>query len=139
MEPRTIAIGLIAIVAAFGAAFAISSSGGGNPATAGAGTKAESIKVAAPAAVSGVEVGGTLPALKAEKKKAAKKKADKPASSNTTAPSTNNTTTPDTTQTTPNTTTPNTTTPNTTTPNTSTPKKSTPKNDTPVTDDGEVG
>ena len=76
MEPRTIAIGLIAVVAAFGAAFGISSSGGGEKtATAGAGTKAETIKAAAPAAVAGVEVGGTVPALKAEKK--ATKKAAK--------------------------------------------------------------
>ena len=87
MEPRTIAIGLIAVVAAFGAAFGISSSGGGGKtATAGAGTKAETIKVAAPAAVAGVEVGGTLPALKAEKK-AKKKAAKKPSTtSNTLGP-----------------------------------------------------
>ena len=84
MEPRSIAIGLVAVIAAFAAAFAISSSGsGGKTASAGAGVKAESIKVAAPAAVSGVEVGATLPALKAEaKKKPAKKPKPDTSSSN---------------------------------------------------------
>ena len=40
MEPRSIAIGLVAVIAAFAAAFAISSSGGAKTATAGAGVKA---------------------------------------------------------------------------------------------------
>ena len=75
MEPRTIALGLIAVIAAFAAAFGIASSGGGSKtATAGTGTKAETIKVAAPAAVAGVEVGGTVPGLKAQPKKHAKKR-----------------------------------------------------------------
>ena len=74
METRSIAIGLVAIVAAFAAAFGMAKSGGSKTETAGAGVKAESIKVAAPAAVAGVEVGGTLPALKAERKAPAKKK-----------------------------------------------------------------
>src|SRR5215212_5564744 len=93
METRSIAIGLVAIVAAFAAAFGMAKSGGSKTETAGAGVKAQSIKVAAPAAVSGVEVGGTLPALKAEKKKAAAKKKKKKASSGSapaaSAPSTN--------------------------------------------------
>jgi hypothetical protein len=88
MEPRSIAIGLVAVIAAFAAAFGIASSGkGGKTATAGAGVKAETIKVAAPPAVAGVEVGGTLPALKAEKKKKAKKE-----SSSDSSPSTSNST-----------------------------------------------
>ena len=95
MEPRTIAIGLIAVIAAFAAAFGISSAGGGEKtATAGPGTKAESIKAPATAAVAGVQVGGTIPALKAEKKKAAKKpKKESTSNSTASAPSTNNTTT----------------------------------------------
>lgn len=99
MEPRTIAIGLIAVIAAFAAAFGISSAGGGEKtATAGPGTKAESIKAPTTAAVAGVEVSGTVPALKAEKKKKPAKKAkQEPTSSNSnstaSAPSTNETTT----------------------------------------------
>jgi serine/threonine-protein kinase len=92
MEPRSIAIGLVAVIAAFAAAFAISSSGGEKTATAGPGTKAETIKVAAPAAVTGVAVGGSVPALKAEKKKKPAKKES--SSSNESAPSTSNSTTP---------------------------------------------
>jgi hypothetical protein len=107
METRSIAIGLIAIVAAFAAAFGVAKSGGSKTETAGAGVKAQTIKVASPAAVAGVEVGGTLPALKAERKPAKKKK--KPSSETNTSsstattpsataepttPSTNNTTPP---------------------------------------------
>src|SRR5215210_6189595 len=88
METRSIAIGLVAIVAAFAAAFGMAKSGGSKTETAGAGVKAQSIKVAAPAAVPGVEVGGTLPALRAEKKKAPAKKKKK-ASSGSSAPATN--------------------------------------------------
>jgi hypothetical protein len=92
MEPRTIAIGLIAVIAAFAAAFGISSSGGGKTATAGPGTKAQEIKVAAPAAVTGVEVGGALPSLKSEPRKPKKKAAKKTPESS--APSTQNTAPP---------------------------------------------
>jgi hypothetical protein len=92
MEPRTITIGLIAVIAAFAAAFGISSAGGGEKtATAGPGTKAVTIKAPSAAAVSSVEVGGTIPALKAEKKKAKPKKQSS-SNSNASAPSTNNTT-----------------------------------------------
>jgi FtsZ-interacting cell division protein ZipA len=92
MEPRTIAIGLIAVIAAFAAAFGISSAGGGEKtATAGPGTKAQTIKAPTTAAVTGVEVGGTIPALKAEKKKAKPKKQSS-SNSNASTPSTNNTT-----------------------------------------------
>ena len=107
METRSIAVGLVAIIAAFAAAFAISSSGGTKEETAGAGVKAQSIKVAAPPAVAGVEVGGTLPALQAERKAPAKKKASKKSSPSTnstaSAPSTTNATprTPSTQTTTP--------------------------------------
>ena len=94
METRSIAIGLIAIVAAFAAAFGLAKSGQSKTETAGAGVKAESIKVAAPAAVSGVEVGGTLPALKAERKAPAKKKKST-SNANNSAPSTSDTTTPE--------------------------------------------
>jgi len=87
METRSIAIGLVAVVAAFAAAFGVAKSGGSKTETAGAGVKATTIKVAAPPAVAGVEVGGTLPALKAERKKAKKKAKKKAASS----PSTTNT------------------------------------------------
>ena len=83
METRSLAIGLVAVVAAFAAAFGLAKSGGSKTETAGAGVKAQSIKVAAPAAVAGVEVGGTLPALKAahKAKKAKKKAADSTTSS----------------------------------------------------------
>jgi translation initiation factor IF-2 len=97
METRSIAIGLVAVIAAFAAAFAISSSGGTKEETAGAGVKAQSITVAAPAAVAGVEVGGTLPALRAErkapakKKKKASKRSTPSTSSTASAPSTTNT------------------------------------------------
>ena len=110
METRSIAIGLIAIVAAFAAAFGVAKSGGSKTETAGAGVKAQTIKVASPGAVAGVEVGGTLPALKAERKPAKKKKKKASSESNNTssstteatpsataepsAPSTNNTTPP---------------------------------------------
>ena len=87
METRSIAIGLVAVVAAFAAAFGMAKSGGSKTETAGAGVKAQSIKVASPAAVSGVEVGGTLPALKAERKPAKKKKKST-STSNTSTPST---------------------------------------------------
>ena len=94
MEPRTIAIGLIAVVAAFGAAFGITSARGGEKkATPRPRTKADTNKAPPAAAVAGVQVsgGGALPALKAEKKKAKKKAANKPSSNSTaSAPSTNN-------------------------------------------------
>src|SRR3954452_6417267 len=77
METRSIAIGLVAIVAAFAAAFGVAKSGGSKTETAGAGVKAAPLKVAAPAAVTNVAVGGTIPALKAQHRKAAKKKAAK--------------------------------------------------------------
>ena len=95
METRSIAIGLVAIVAAFAAAFGVAKSGGSKTENAGAGVKAQSIKVAAPAAVAGVEVGGTLPALKAERKAPKKKKASNTSSNTTTtAPETDTTTPP---------------------------------------------
>ena len=90
METRSIAIGLIAIVAAFAAAFGLAKSGGSKTATAGAGVKAQSINVAAPPAVAGVAVGGTVPALKTVHRAPAKKKAKKPSSSSTSAASTTN-------------------------------------------------
>jgi translation initiation factor IF-2 len=92
METRSIAIGLIAIVAAFAAAFGVAKSGGSKTETAGAGVKAETIKVAAPAPVAGVAVGGTIPALRAAPKPVAKKKAKKKSSGGSTAsaPSTSN-------------------------------------------------
>jgi hypothetical protein len=139
MEPRTIAIGLIAVVAAFGAAFGISSAGGGEKtATAGPGTKAESIKAPAPAAVAGVEVGGTIPALKAEKKKKPAKKPSSSSNSESSAPSTSNTTpetqAPSTQNTTPA---PQNTTP---APQNTTPKpQPKPQNDGPVSGGGEDG
>ena len=103
METRSIAIGLVAIVAAFAAAFGVAKSGGSKTENAGAGVKAQSIKVAAPAAVAGVEVGGTLPALKAERKAPAKKKKKASSGSNTTSSSdtTTTTTVPETNNTTP--------------------------------------
>jgi hypothetical protein len=86
METRSLAIGLIAVVAAFAAAFGVAKSGGSKTPTAGAGVKAQSIKVAAPPAVAGVAVGGTLPSLKAVHHKApAKKKAKKPSSNSNTS------------------------------------------------------
>src|SRR4051795_13552049 len=77
METRSIAIGLVAVVAAFAAAFALASSGGSKTESAGAGVKAAPIKVAQPAAVAGVEVGGAIPALRVQHKARAKKKAKK--------------------------------------------------------------
>ena len=77
METRSIAIGLIAVVAAFGVAFGAGKATSKTP-DADAGVSAEVIEVAAPAAIAGVKVGGSMPALKsaAKKKKApAKKKA----------------------------------------------------------------
>jgi hypothetical protein len=94
METRSIAIGLVAIVAAFAAAFGIAKSGGSKTETAGAGVKAQSIKVAAPAAVTGVQVGGTLPALKAERKAPAKKKKKAASTTNSSAPSASSTVAP---------------------------------------------
>ena len=98
METRSIAIGLVAVVAAFAAAFGVAKSGGSKTENAGAGVKAQSINVAAPAAVAGVEVGGTLPALKADRKAPKKKKHASNTSSSsgntTTAPETDNTTPP---------------------------------------------
>ena len=100
METRSIAIGLVAIVAAFAAAFGVAKSGGSETENAGAGVKAQSIDVASPAAVTGVEVGGTLPALKTERKAPAKKKKASSGSNTssssdaTTAPETNNSTPP---------------------------------------------
>jgi hypothetical protein len=93
METRSIAIGLVAIVAAFAAAFGVAKSGGSKTETAGAGVKAAPIKVASPAAVSNVAVGGTIPALQvqhkaAKKKKAAKKTASSSPSTSSAAPST---------------------------------------------------
>ena len=131
METRSIAIGLIAVVAAFAAAFGLAKSGQTKTETAGAGVKAESIKVAAPAAVSGVEVGGTLPALKAERKAPAKKK--KPTSTaNNSAPSTSNTTTPENT-------TPSTSNPQPTQPSNPQPTQpTTPKKETPAKGGGET-
>src|SRR5829696_8045100 len=87
METRSIAIGLVAIVAAFAVAFGVAKSGASKTETAGAGVKAQAIKVAAPPAVAGFEGGGTLPSLKAERK-VAKKKAKKQAAS---SPSTTST------------------------------------------------
>jgi hypothetical protein len=95
METRSIAIGLVAIVAAFAAAFGVAKSGGSKTKTAGAGVKAQSIKVAAPAAVAGVEVGGTLPALKAERKAPAKKKKKKASSGSKTSTTTTSSATPE--------------------------------------------
>jgi hypothetical protein len=75
METRSIAIGLVAVVAAFAAAFALASSGGSKTESAGAGVKAAPIKVAQPAAVPAVGVGGAIPALRVQHKAHAKKKA----------------------------------------------------------------
>src|SRR3954447_13197569 len=75
METRSIAIGLVAVVAAFAAAFALAGSGGSKIESACAGVKDVSIKVARPAAEAGVEVGGAIPALRVRHKASAKKKA----------------------------------------------------------------
>ena len=146
METRSIAIGLIAIVAAFAAAFGLAKSGGSKTETAGAGVKVQSIEAAAPAAVTGVEVGGTVPALKAERKAPAKKKkkaSDTPASSNTSTPSTSNTTTPETNAPSTNNTTTQPSTPQPSNPQPTTPKKETPargeSGETPAQGGGEDG
>jgi hypothetical protein len=137
METRSLAIGLVAVVAAFAAAFGLAKSGSPKTETAGAGVKAQSINVTAPAAVAGVEVGGTLPALKAERKAPAKKKkkAAKPASStsNSAAPATKSPA-PSTSNTSPSTPAPS----QPSTPAPSTPKPSTPKPSTPHSDPGPV-
>jgi hypothetical protein len=140
METRSIAIGLVAIVAAFAAAFGLAKSGGSKTENAGAGVKAQSIKLAAPPAVAGVAVGGTLPALKIVHKAPAKKKAKKPAST-TSAPSTTKATpsatatpsAPSTTNTAPAPT------QKPSTPKPSTPKPSNPKPPVPIQDGGENG
>lgn len=135
METRSIAIGLVAIVAAFAAAFGLAKSGGSKTETAGAGVKAQSIKVAAPPAVAGVQVGGTLPALKAERKAPAKKKKKSTSTSNASAPSTNNTTTPETNSPSTNNTTAQPSNPAPTQPS----QPSTPKPETPAQGGGEDG
>jgi hypothetical protein len=68
MDMRALSFGTFTIIAAFAAAFVISSSGGSSTGTAGAGVMTESIKLASPPTVAGVEVGGTLPALQAERR-----------------------------------------------------------------------
>jgi hypothetical protein len=137
METRSLAIGLVAVVAAFAAAFGLAKSGGSKTENAGAGVKAQSINVTAPAAVAGVEVGGTLPALKAERK--AKKAKKKPsASSNTSAPSTNNSS-PDTSTTQPNTTQQSTPPATNNQPSTSQPNTSKPKAEEPISSSGDDG
>jgi hypothetical protein len=134
METRSIAIGVVAIVAAFAAAFGMAKSGQSKAKTAGAGVKAQSIKVASPAAVAGVEVGGTLPALKAERKPAKKKKK---------STSTTNTSTPSTSATPAATTPPSTTTqPSNPTPQPSNPTpqpKQTPQAEEPIQSGGDDG
>src|SRR3954469_24937326 len=75
METRSIAIGLVAVVAAFPAAFALAGSGGSKTESARAGVKARPVGVARPAAVAGVEVGGAIPAFRVRHKASAKKKA----------------------------------------------------------------
>src|SRR3954471_17574913 len=93
METRSIAIGLVAVVAAFAAAFAVASSGGSKTQTAGAGVKAASIKVAQPAAVTGVQAGGMIPALKVQHKAAKKKKTAKASAPSTSTSSSSTATT----------------------------------------------
>jgi hypothetical protein len=142
METRSLAIGLVAVVAAFAAAFGLAKSGGSKTETAGAGVKAQSINVTAPAAVAGVEVGGTLPALKAERKPAKKAKNKSSATSNTTA-STNNTSS-NTSTTQQNTTQQNTTQQNSppvtnNQPSTSQPNTSQPQSETPISSSGDDG
>ena len=137
METRSIAIGVVAIVAAFAAAFGMAKSGQSKTETAGAGVKAQSIKVASPAAVAGVEVGGTLPALKAERKAPAKKKKKSTSTSNagTSTPSATATpaatSPPSTTNTQPSNPTPQ--------PSNPTPQPSKPKAEEPVQSGGEDG
>ena len=141
METRSLAIGLVAVVAAFAAAFGLAKSGSPKTETAGAGVKAQSINVTAPAAVAGVEVGGTLPALKAERKAPAKKKKAKPAAStnNSAAPATNSPA-PDTNNSSQNTPAPQPSTPAPSAPKPSAPKPSAPKSDSgPVQSNSEEG
>lgn len=83
MEPRTISIGLIAIVAAFAVAFGAGKATSSKTATAG--VRAAAIKVAAPPAVSSVQVGGAIPALQAKAQKKSPAKKTKKATSKTTA------------------------------------------------------
>jgi hypothetical protein len=139
METRSLAIGLVAIVAAFAAAFGLAKSGGSKPETAGAGVKAQSIKVTAPAAVAGVEVGGTLPALKSAPK--AKKAKKQSSDSNTSTASTNNSSSTDTTQqnTTQQTTTQSTPPASNNTASTQKPSTSKPKAETPISSSGDDG
>jgi hypothetical protein len=142
METRSLAIGLVAIVAAFAAAFGVAKSGGSKTETAGAGVKAQSIKVAAPAAVSGVEVGGTLPALKAERKAPAKKKKKPASSTNTSQPSTSNSSdsaAPSTSNTAPSTTQPSNPQPSNSQPSNPKPSNPKPSNPRPVQGGGEDG
>jgi hypothetical protein len=90
---RSIALGLVAVVAAFALAFGVGKAAGGKTATAG--VRAAAIKVAGVPAVQSVELGGTVPALKSTpKKKTAKKKKKAPSSNNdsTPAPSNNDST-----------------------------------------------
>jgi hypothetical protein len=139
METRSLAIGLVAVVAAFAAAFGLAKSGGSKTETAGAGVKAQSINVTAPAAVAGVEVGGTLPALKAERKaKKAKKK--KSSASNTSTASTNNSSATNTnTNTTPQNTTQSTPPASNNTASTQKPSTQKPKAETPISSSGDDG
>ena len=147
METRSIAIGLVAIVAAFAGAFGLAKSGGSKTENAGAGVKAQSIKVAAPPAVAGVAVGGTLPALKTVHKAPAKKKAKTKPASTTSAPSTTKAapsataapSAPSTTNTAPAQPTQRPSTPKPSTPKPSTPKPSNPKPPVPVQGGGENG
>jgi len=90
VQTRFIAIGLIAVLAAFAVAFGAGKATS-KTSTAGAGVSAEVIDVVAPAAITAVEVGGAMPALKSAAKKArAKKKASAPkkSSGSTSKPST---------------------------------------------------
>jgi hypothetical protein len=86
---RSIALGLVAVVAAFALSFGVGKAAGGKTATAG--VKAAAIKVAGAPAVQSVELGGTVPALKSTPKKKTAKKKKAPSSNNdsTPAPSSN--------------------------------------------------
>jgi len=88
MDMRALSFGTFTIIAAFAAAFAISSAGGSSTAAAGSGVTAEPIKLSVPPAVAGVEVGGTLPALQAERRARVRKTpaAPKPRAPRATAP-----------------------------------------------------
>jgi hypothetical protein len=90
MQTRTIALGLVAVLAAFAVAFGVGKAAGGKTATAG--VRAVAIKVTSAPSVGSVEVGGTVPALKA-KAKAKKKSPAKKKKKTTTTASTNSTTT----------------------------------------------